>query len=240
MPDTVTHRIEVAPRPSPLIEVSMANADEFLCDGDFGLSVGEGHFPARVIQKITGSPYVHVIGIRKVLDLWYLIESAPPRVRVRRLAELVSEESGLYDVYRLAPDLCDLDKAWDWALRAEDTPYSWRALYRVWKDRYHAAVARGEIEPFDFAREVIRSTRNPAIIAAVSACESEPTAARGPRPNGTYPGEVENDCSSFWREAARVNWKGPPEKLIAAKYPLDYLCVPGDFSIGTKYICTLV
>jgi len=62
MPDTVTHRIEVAPRPHPLIEVSMTNVDEFLCNGDFGLSVGEGHFPARVIQRVTGSPYPQRLG----------------------------------------------------------------------------------------------------------------------------------------------------------------------------------
>jgi len=235
--EAARRRIEIVPRPHPLIQVSMANADEFLCDGDFGLSVGEGHFPARVIQKITGSPYVHVIGIRKVLDLWYLIESAPPRVRVRRLAELVSEESGLYDVYRLAPDLCDLDKAWDWALRAVGTPYSYFDLWLVWRRRFKKAVAEGRIQTFDFPDP-------PAECGCSDECvmrlrlESQSFRVPNPKPNSDLPDGCRRDCSSFWRAAARVNWIGPPEKLIAAEQEYDADCVPGDFP--TKYICTLV
>ena len=46
----------------PTSLLRMGGADEFLLDGDFGLSVGGGHFPARVIQRVTGSPYPQRLG----------------------------------------------------------------------------------------------------------------------------------------------------------------------------------
>ena len=240
MDDYVTRRC--APRPAPLIQVSMGMADEFLCDGDFGLSVGEGHFPARVIQRVTGSPYVHVIGVHRVEGAWRLVESAPPCVRVRPLAELVSEESGLYDCYRLQPGLCDLGKAWDWAVKAEGKEYSYLELYLVWRRRYREAVQAGRRKKFDFPEFPILPV-GPGSVHLREIEREHPWNERGvpdPKPNSDLPDGCRRDCSSLWRAACRVNWIGPPEKLIAAEQEYDCDVAPGDFSIGTKYICTLI
>lgn len=244
MTEAAHRRIEVAPRPHPLHLVSMAQADEFLCDGDFGLSVGEGHFPARVIQKITGSPYVHTIGIRRWAGgNWLLCESVPPRVRLRSLEECVAEYSGLFDFYRLAPGLCDLDAAWDWACKAEGTPYSYRDLWLVWRRRYRKAVAEGRCEAFDFPAAIL-SFGHPDLEEAMIASESKSESSRipDPKPNSDDPDGCRRDCSSLWRAACRVNWIGPPEKLIAAEQEFDCDVAPGDFSVGPllTYVATLI
>ena len=255
MPDAPTHRRrrhpdEIAPRPSPLHPASMANADEFLQNGDFGLSVGEGHFPARVIQRVTGSPYVHVLGIYRAAGVWRICESTPPCVRVRTLAELVAENSGLYDVWRIQPGLCDLDAAWAWAIRAEGVKYSYRDLWLVWRRRYRAAVARGECTPFAFPSLVqFAESHNDGFLvnpresdphwnpdASVVATDAVyPGRIPDPVPNSGLPDGCKRDCSALWGAALRVNGLVPP------LMEFDCDVVPGDFSVPGRfeYVATL-
>lgn len=250
MPDYTTRRIEVQPRPHPLHLVSMANADEFLQDGDIGLSVGEGHFPARVIQNITGSPYVHTIGVYRdpFAEKWLLCESAPSRVRIRPLAEMVAKESGLYDFYRLTPGLCDLNKAWAWACAAEGALYSYYDLWLVWRRRYRKAVAEGRCEKFDFPSlgEFCRS-HDEAVpkLAAIIDSHWNPEALTtaifpgripDPVPNSDDPCNPHRDCSHFCAEAMRFAGLTP----MVPPYTCDW--VPGDFSVAPlfEYAYTLV
>jgi hypothetical protein len=227
--------------------VSMVSADEFLADMDVPLSIGEGHFPARAIQRITGFPWVHTVGTKRVNGVWMICESVPPAVRIRPLADMVAENSGGIDVFRLAPGLADLDAAWEWAVKAEGTPYSWADLWKVYQRRYRAAVARGECKRFEFM-SLAEFCRKHGESASVMASPDDPdwntdfgasqiAMARIPLPipNSDLPDGCKRDCSCLWGASLRVNGLVPPIM------PFDCDDVPGDFSVKPRfeYTCTL-
>jgi hypothetical protein len=250
------HPDEIAPRPAPLHMVSMASVDEFLADMDVPLSIGKGHFPARAVQRITGFPWVHTAGTKRVNGVWMICESVPPAVRIRPLAEMVAENSGGIDVFRLKPNylggpgfrnlgLCDLDAAWAWAVKAEGVGYSYRDLWLVWRRRYRDAVARGECSPFaflslnEFCRECGATVplTMPGFSGQQWNWDAGSIAARipDPIPNSDLPDGCKRDCSCLWGAALRVNGLVPP----IMEYDGDV--VPGDFSVAPRflYICTL-